>query len=216
MTGFLTIIDQMIKLLIASRNRGKLSELKEIFNPPVGGDDFEILALSDIKELDNFEVEENALSYEGNAIIKAVIYGNKTGLLTIADDSGIEIDYLNGCPGIHSARYANGTDEGRNKKVLEELKGVEEEKRTCRYICISAVYDPNSEIVKSFDGVWEGRIADSPRGNKSFGYAPIFLCPEFDYKKTNAEFDPDQTIKINHRGKAFGKAREYILINIKK
>ncbi|MFH1564609.1 MAG: non-canonical purine NTP pyrophosphatase [bacterium] len=196
----------MEKLLIATRNPGKMKELREIFS----GVDFEILSLNDIKELDGFEVKENALSYEGNAIIKAIIYGNKNGFLTIADDSGLEIDALNGRPGIHSARYVEGTDEDRNKKILEELEGVEEEKRICRYICFSAVYNPKTEILKTFKGIWEGIIANSPCGNKSFGYAPIFLCPEFDYKKTNAELDPWETIKINHRGKAFEQAKEYI------
>lgn len=197
----------MDKLLIATRNQGKTKELKEIFN----GINFEILSLNDIEELNGFEVEENALSYEGNAIIKAVIYGYKCGILTIADDSGLEIDALGVRPGIHSARYVEGVDADRNKKVLEELGGTSEEKRTCRYICVSAVYNPQTEVVKTFKGVWEGRIADTPRGNKSFGYAPIFLCPEFDYKKTNAELDPWETIKINHRGKAFKQAKEYIL-----
>lgn len=196
----------MNKLLIATRNQGKFKELGEIFS----GVNFEILSLGDIKELDSFEAEENALSYEGNAIIKAMVYGKKSGLLTIADDSGLEIDALNGRPWIHSARYVEGTDEDRNKKILEELKGVEGKKRACRYFCVSAIYNSKTEIVKTFRGVWEGRIANVPRGNKSFGYAPIFLCPEFDYKKTNAELEPWETVKINHRGKAFGQAMEYI------
>ncbi|MFH1188027.1 MAG: RdgB/HAM1 family non-canonical purine NTP pyrophosphatase [bacterium] len=196
----------MDKLLIATRNQGKMKEVKEVLN----GVNFEILSLNDIKKLDDFEVEENALSYEGNAIIKAIIYSKKSGFLTIADDSGLEIDALGGRPGIHSARYIEGTDEDRNKKILEELKEVEEKKRTSRYFCVSAVYNPKTEIVKTFRGIWEGRIADAPRGNKSFGYAPIFLCPEFDYKKTNAELDPWETVKINHRGRAFGQARGYI------
>lgn len=200
----------MIKLLIATRNCGKLKELKEIFNSQTSGCDFELLSLNDIKKLKDFEVKENALSYEGNAIAKAIIYGNKSGLLTIADDSGLEIDILNGHPGIYSARYTEGTDKDRYEKILEEIKGIEENRRTCRYICISAVYNPITEVVKSFQGVWEGKIANSPHGNKSFGYAPIFLCPEFNYKKTNAELDLSQVVKINHRGKAFRKAIKYI------
>lgn len=199
----------MNKLLIATRNQGKIKEVKEVLN----GVNFEILPLNDIKKLDGFEVEENALSYEGNAIIKAIIYGKKSGLLTIADDSGLEIDALGGRPGIHSARYIEGTEIDRYKKILEEMRGIDEEKRACRYVCVSAIYNPKTEIVKTFQGVWKGRVASAPRGNKSFGYAPIFLCPEFDYKKTNAELDPWETVKVNHRGKAFGQAREYILKN---
>jgi XTP/dITP diphosphohydrolase len=201
----------MIKLLIATRNQGKLAEIKKIFKDV----DFEILSLDDIKEIDDFEPEENANSYKGNAVIKATAYGKKVGLLTIADDGGLEIDALDGRPGVNSARYAEGTDEDRYRKILAELEGVSPENRTCRYRCVAALYNPKTETVHTFGGVWEGRIVEYPRGNKSFGYAPIFLSPEYNFEKTNAELDPDETIKINHRGKAFRKAKKMLINNIK-
>src|SRR3989338_2798141 len=120
----------MKKLLIATRSKGKFPEIVS----ELSGLPFDFLNLNDVPELpSNFEVEEPAVTFEGNAIIKAMILGKKTGLLTLAEDAGLEVDILNGRPGVYTARYTPGTDEDRYKKLLGELQGITEEKRIARF-----------------------------------------------------------------------------------
>jgi XTP/dITP diphosphohydrolase len=132
--------------------------------------------------------------------------------VTLADDSGLCIDALGGRPGVYSARYSGpGTDphsidQNNNKKVLGELAGMPAPARTGRYNCTVAIYDPVSKFVDTVTGLWEGRIALEPRGQKSFGYAPIFLPVDLNYEKTSAELEPEEIIAINHRGRAFRAA----------
>lgn len=192
------------EILIATENKGKAREIAEIFkNTP-----FELRFLYEFKDkLGGLEIKESAKSFEGNALIKAIIIGEKLGMLTLADDSGLCVEALNGKPGVYSARYSEaGTDEENNKKVLEEMKDIPEEKRACFYNCTVAIYDPKTKFVETVTGQWHGRVAHAPKGTKSFGYAPIFLCGDHNYEKTNAEMDPEDLIGINHRGKAFGEA----------
>jgi len=197
-----------IKILIASANRGKAEEIKKIFKDT----NFELKFLYDFpEETKNLNLVENAKSFEGNALIKSIVAGDFLNMITLADDSGICIDALGGRPGVYSARYAGtGIDEDNNAKVLAEMKDVPEEKRACHYHCTVAIYDPTTKFVDTVEGIWEGRLALAPKGNKSFGYAPIFLAKEFDYKETNAERDSEDLIKINHRGSAFRKAIEVL------
>jgi XTP/dITP diphosphohydrolase len=191
-------------ILIATANKGKAKEIKEIFKNTSLNPKF----LFDFPEkLKNLKIIENAKSFEGNALIKAIIVGDILNMLTLADDSGLCIDALDGKPGILSARYSEaGTDQENYLKILEEMKKISPENRNCHYNCTVAIYDPQTKFVDTVSGIWEGKIAIKPKGNKSFGYAPIFLAKDFDYKKTNAEFDPKDLININHRGKAFRKA----------
>lgn len=196
------------RILIATENKGKIKELEEIF----ADTNFELHFLGEYRDqLGDFEILENAKSFEGNALIKAIIVGEKLGMLTLADDSGLCVDALGGMPGVYSARYSEEkTDAANNAKLLAEMKGVPEEQRSCHYNCTVAIYDPSTHFVETVSGKWHGRIAFEERGTKSFGYAPLFLSKEHDFKKTNAEFDPEELIDINHRGKAFRAAIEVL------
>lgn len=200
-------------ILIATENKGKMKELKKIFEDT----NFMPRFLSEFKEqMNGVEILENGKTFEGNALIKAIIVGEKLGMLTLADDSGICIDALEGKPGVYSARYSNEkTDIANNLKVLAEMENVPEEQRGCHYNCTVAIYDPMAKFVETVSGQWYGRIAFEPRGEKSFGYAPIFLSKESNYEKTNAELEPEELININHRGKAFRGAIEILNAYIK-
>jgi XTP/dITP diphosphohydrolase len=194
----------MRDIVIATENRGKAEEIKEIFK----GSGFNPRFLYEFRsQFPGLEIQENAKTFEGNALIKAIIVGDLLQLPALADDSGLCIDALGGRPGVYSARYSGtGTDEGNCLKVLSEMEGQSGASRSCHYECVVAFYDPASKFVETVSGIWEGRLAETPRGSKSFGYAPIFLAKDFDYLKSNAEFDPHELIAINHRGQAFRKA----------
>ncbi|MFA6513902.1 MAG: RdgB/HAM1 family non-canonical purine NTP pyrophosphatase [Patescibacteria group bacterium] len=191
-------------ILIATANHGKAEEIKTIFKDS----GFELKFLFDFpEELKNLKLVENAKSFEGNALIKAIISGDVFNMITLADDSGLCVDALDGRPGVYSARYSEtGTDRDNYLKVLAEMKNVPFGQRDCHYHCAVAIYNPKTKFVDTVLGIWDGKIAIEPRGDKSFGYAPIFLAKDFNYEKTNAEFDPENLIAINHRGKAFKQA----------
>ncbi len=189
------------EIVIATENNGKIEELKRIF----ANTSFVPRFLSEFTEqLGDTKILENAKTFEGNALIKAIVVGEKLGILTLADDSGLCVDALDGDPGVYSARYSNeGTDIANYEKLLKEMINVPKEKRECYYNCTVAIYDPETNFVETVSGKWQGRIAKEPRGSKSFGYAPIFLSEDSNFKKTNAEFDPEELTNMNHRGKAF-------------
>jgi len=191
-------------IVIATANPGKAEEIKKIFQET----DFDLKFLFDFPEqLKNIKIVENAKSFEGNALIKAIIVGDILGILTLADDSGLCVKALDGRPGVFSARYSEtGTDESNYLKVLEEMKDVPFARRDCYYNCTVAIYDPQTKFVDTASGIWEGKVAFEPKGNKSFGYAPIVLAQDFNYEKTNAEFDHADLITLNHRGRAFREA----------
>ncbi|NCD00706.1 RdgB/HAM1 family non-canonical purine NTP pyrophosphatase [bacterium] len=200
----------MKKILVATNNRGKAKEIERIFL----NTDFELSFLFQYPKIKDIYIQENAKSFEGNALIKALIIGEKSGILTLADDSGLCVDYLNGAPGIYSARYSKkGDDKSNYFKLLENMKGVPFNDRNCYYICTVAIYNPKNNFVETVSGKWNGKIGTEPKGDKSFGYSPIFLPNEFDFRKTASEFYPEELIEINHRGKAFRKAIE-VLKNI--
>jgi XTP/dITP diphosphohydrolase len=193
------------KLLIVSKSKGKLPEIAKALQ----GLDFEFLNLDDIKEIPkDFEVEETGQTYEENAILKAKTFGKMTGLLTLADDSGLEIDALGGKPGIYSRRWIPGDYPRKCQKVLEMLKDLPEEKRGARFVCVIAIYDSVKNEVRTCRGVYQGQIALEPKGDFGFGYDPIFYNPDFG--KTTAEISLEQKQKISHRGKALEKAREIL------
>jgi len=188
------------KVVLASGNKGKLKEFVKMFSD---------LGLNIIpqSELGVGDIAETGTTFVENAIIKARYACEITGLPSIADDSGIEIDYLKGAPGIYSARFSGdkkglgATDEKNNRKVLESLKGVPQGQRTARYQCI-LVYmehakDPTPIICQA---AWEGIILDKEIGANGFGYDPLFWLAEF--KCTSAQLDPDKKNKMSHRGKA--------------
>ncbi|MGM0438126.1 MAG: XTP/dITP diphosphatase [Bacillota bacterium] len=194
----------MKKLLIASTNKGKIKEVRA----QLKDFDFEIIGLDNYPELMN--IEEDGDSFRENALKKARVSAKETNLLTLADDSGLEVDYLDGKPGIYSARFSgkNATDEENNKKLLEELEGVEKEKRTARFRCVMAIYDPANDYYKTADGSCEGRILKSPHGEHGFGYDPLFYVE--DKGKTMAELAPEIKNKISHRANALEKMKKII------
>lgn len=193
------------KLLIATRNAGKFPEIAALLD----GAGFDIINLNDVPEIPKgYEVEEPAMTFEGNAIIKAVTYGRKSGILTAAEDAGIEVDALDGRPGIYSARFAPGTDKDRYEKLLKELEGVPMEKRTARFKAVVAVYDPETDKIRTTLGVSEGHVTLEPRGGNGFGYDPVFLYAELN--KAGGELTLEEKNSVSHRGKAFRAVRKLL------
>jgi len=185
------------KVVLASGNQGKLREFFRI----LGSAGFEIASQS---TYDVIDVPETGLTFVENAIIKARNASKHTGLPALADDSGIEVDALNGRPGIYSSRYSGEGDDANNSKLLEEMKDVPDEKRTARFRCC-IVYmrhaeDPSPLIA---DASWEGTILHELSGVNGFGYDPLFFVPT--HGISSAELDPDEKNQISHRGKALEK-----------
>lgn len=185
----------MEMLLVATHNRGKLREYRELLRDlPV-----QLTFLDEVGIAD--DVPETGQSFEENAVLKARAYAQKSGLLTLADDSGLEVDALGGRPGVHSARYAGptATDADRIRKLLSELQGVPPEQRTARFRCVIAVATPDGEVITA-EGTVEGVIATEPRGTHGFGYDPIFYLPELGV--TMAQLPPAVKNRISHRARA--------------
>lgn len=193
----------MSKLLLATRNQHKKTELQQILNDL----NIAVLTFQDINDLP--EIEEDGETFEENARKKSRVTAFATGLVTLADDSGLMVDFLDGQPGIYSARFAGreANDQMNNEKLLELMKNVPESKRTARFICVIAVsdYKGNTELVK---GSCEGKIALRPSGNGGFGYDPLFIPDGF--KETFAELQPDIKNRISHRGKALAQVKPII------
>jgi len=193
----------VIKLVLASRNRGKLKELKALLESlPV-----EVASLEDYPQI--AEVAEDGVTFAENAVKKARAVAAATGLFALADDSGLEVDYLNGAPGVFSARFAGEghDDRANNEKLLRLLAGVPPEKRTARFRCVVAVAAPGGEVYTA-EGTCAGVIAAEPRGNRGFGYDPLFFVPQLG--KTFAELDPEVKNTISHRARALAGAREIL------
>jgi XTP/dITP diphosphohydrolase len=190
----------MQALLLATTNRHKLDEYYALFSDhPV--------TLRSLREVHiETDVEETGQTFAENARLKALAYAQASGMLSLADDSGLEIDALNGSPGVFSARFA-GRDtpyEERFRLILEQLQGLTGEQRGARFRCVIALAQPSGDC-RVVEGVIEGIIADRPRGTQGFGYDPIFLLPVLE--KTFAEMTPAQKNRISHRGRAAQFAR---------
>lgn len=192
------------EILIATKNDGKLKEFKQIFEQK----GIVVKSLKDIN--DDVEIVENGLSFEENARLKADGYAKSIGIPVLADDSGLEIDALNGRPGIFSARYAGDhNDAANNAKVLSELGGIPDEKRTATFHSTVVVRKPDgSELVAN--GNLRGRILTVPRGDNGFGYDPLFFVEA--KNKTLAEMTREEKNKISHRALAI----EDLLVNFDK
>jgi XTP/dITP diphosphohydrolase len=201
----------MKKILIATSNPGKMRD----FAGAAAGHDVEIAAIPNLAALP--VVVEDGLTFEENARKKAEQYSlGVPGEIVLADDSGLEVDALNGAPGVHSARYAaeephkadeNTDDDANNARVLRELNGVPAEKRTGRFVCVIAAAR-NGQTLATFRGVAEGVILDHLRGTGGFGYDPMFYFPEI--RKTFAELTPREKANYSHRGAAFRKFLAWI------
>ncbi len=186
-----------MQYLLASHNRGKCREYAQLLSS-CGG---EVLLPQDIGI--TLEPEENGSSFEENSFIKAESYFRATGMASIADDSGLVVDALNGAPGIYSARFGAPecrTDEDRWRKLLSDLENVPDPERTARFVCAITCILPDKTVLSAY-GVCEGRILFSPRGEDGFGYDPIFLVPELG--KSFAELEPSVKNQISHRARAF-------------
>lgn len=193
----------MRALLLATSNPHKLEEFRAIFaDLPL-----RLFSLNDI-QLD-IEVEETGITFAENAELKARAYAQASGMLTLADDSGLEIDALGGAPGVQSARYLGRETsyEERFRSILQQLKGLPMEQRTARFRCAIALAEPSGNT-RLVEGVIERVIADSPRGKNGFGYDPIFYLPELG--KTFAELAPEHKNRISHRARAAQAARELL------
>ncbi len=193
----------MERMIFATGNPGKMKEIRMILEgigvPVVSMKEAGITA----------EIEENGRSFEENAVIKAKAVMELSGEIVLADDSGLEIDYLKGAPGIYSARYM-GEDTSydiKNAEILRQLEGVPDEERTARFVCVIACAFPDGTVLTS-RGVMEGIIAHEIKGENGFGYDPVFYLPE--YGCTSAEISPEQKNELSHRGKALRQMKEQL------
>lgn len=192
------------QILFATTNEGKLGEIRAILE----GTDIEVISLKDAGI--DIEVIEDGATFRENAVIKAEAIMKETGKLTLADDSGLEVDFLNKEPGIYSARYCgvNTPYKIKNRNILERLTDVPDEKRTARFVCAIAAAYPDGETV-TVQATMEGRIGYEETGLNGFGYDPIFYLPE--YGCYSAQLSPEKKNEISHRGKALRMMVDKIL-----
>lgn len=193
-----------VRLLLATRNATKLVELRRILVSPGSLNllGVQVVGLDDVPRFP--EVPETAATFEGNALAKARDAAAATGLPTVADDSGLEVDALNGMPGVLSARWAgrHGDDAANRQLVLDQLADVPEDRRGAAFVCAAALVVPSSAHISEtvVRGQWSGTLAGAARGNNGFGYDPIFV-PD-GQRRTSAELDPAEKDAASHRGQA--------------
>lgn len=193
----------MDRILFATKNKGKLKEINAILS------DLNVEVVSMEEAGINIDIVEDGKTFEENAKKKATEVMKVSGMLTLADDSGLEVDYLNKAPGIYSSRYM-GEDtsyEVKNQHIISLLDGVPLEKRTARFVCVIAAAFPDGRIF-SVRGTMEGIIGKEIRGGNGFGYDPIFYLPELE--KTSAELSAEDKNAISHRGKALQEMKELL------
>jgi XTP/dITP diphosphohydrolase len=190
-------------ILIATRNKGKVKEIRDLVQDlPV-----EFRSMADFPDLP--DVEEDGLTFEENALKKARTLSRETQLITLADDSGLSVDALDGRPGVLSARYGGQdlSDEQKCTRLLREMEGVRDELRSARFVCVMALVYP-SGMERTFGGVCEGKIIHELRGSEGFGYDPIFLYEEAG--RTFAEMDRAAKNRVSHRGKALKQVADFL------
>ena len=189
-----------MRLLLATSNLHKLREIRAILSKTKS---LELLTLRDFPQ---FKIpEETGATFKENAILKAVSAAKELHIMTLADDSGLVVPALDDSPGIYSSRYAgeNATDKENLEKLIKELQNIKPEKRQARFECAMALCDENGNLIKCVTGTCEGSLILEPRGNKGFGYDPIFI--KYDYNKTMAELTEDVKNRVSHRRRAFDK-----------
>lgn len=201
-------------LLLASNNLKKLRELQHVL-----GEHGELgvkLALpSDIGGIP--DVVEDQPTFRANAAKKAISAARASGMWALADDSGLEVDALGGTPGVLSARFAgeHGNDLANNTRLLEELRGVPDERRGARFVCALALARPDGSLAAEIEGVARGRILHAPRGEHDFGYDPLFLFTEPGFDETGrgfAELEPEEKARVSHRGRALRALRQRLIV----
>lgn len=186
-------------ILVATKNKGKLKEIKSILG------EYNVLGLDDVGI--DVDVEENGTTFEENALIKAREISKLSGKTVIADDSGLEVDYLNGAPGIYSARYCEGSDDDRVNKLLSELQNVPREKRGAHFTCAIAIVYPDGRE-NTFRGECYGIIENEKKGENGFGYDPVFYFEE--YGMTLAEASEEMKNRVSHRSIALEKLKAFL------
>jgi len=192
------------ELLIATLNTGKIRELKNLLSTLP-------LYLRQLSEFPQItEVEETGKTFAENAELKARLYSRQTGLWSLADDSGLEVDALNGAPGVLSARFggAGASDKDRNARLLGELSLTDDKHRTARFICAIALYEPEKGTVELFNGICEGFISRDPRGSNGFGYDPLFIPTGYAY--TFGELPNEIKQQLSHRAQALSDVRVFL------
>jgi XTP/dITP diphosphohydrolase len=192
-----------LKILLATRNQGKIREQNELMR----GSGIEVVGLDRWPGLP--APEEPGPTFLDNAVVKALYYQRATGMASVGEDSGLEVDALDGAPGVYSARWM-GEDtpyEAKVARLLEKLEGLAPEERRARYVCAVAFADRGEVVFEAVETV-EGRIAEAPRGSGGFGYDPVFFYPPFG--KTMAEATPDEKNRVSHRGKAMARLRDFL------
>lgn len=192
-----------MEIVIATRNMKKIEEIRRILH----GIPVTLFSLDDFPGCE--EVKEDADTFEGNAVKKAVAVASYSKKTAIADDSGLEVYALGGAPGVYSARYAGEeTNDKKNlEKVLKEMENVEEGKRGGKFVCVIALAFPDGKV-ETFEGFVEGSIGREPKGFNGFGYDPVFY-PE-GHDRTFAEMSAEEKDSLSHRGRALRKFREYV------
>ncbi len=198
------MVNKELQLLVATKNNGKVAELKNLSL------DFPVRLRSLREFVDAGDVKETGENFKENAALKAQGYALHTGLWSLADDSGLEVEALRGAPGIFSARYGgkSATDQVKIKKLLRELNKKQNDERFARFVCAMAISDEKGEIKFVAEGICNGRISLEPRGNNGFGYDPIFIPAGFN--KTFGELSSEIKQQISHREKASGKIIQYL------
>lgn len=189
------------KVIVASNNKHKIEELKI----KLAHLNIEVVSQSEAGY--NIEAEETGTTFEENSLIKAKAIYDLAHAPVIADDGGLEVDYLDGKPGVYSARFCgeDATDKDRNTKIMELMEGVEDSKRTAKFRCIITYIDENAEV-HQFEGICNGKISTEPMGEDGFGYDPIFMVGN----KSFAQMSKDDKNEISHRGRAVDKWVEYL------
>ncbi len=198
-----TMTNQMLRIVMATGNRGKLAELSELTR----GSGIEWVGVEEASGK-RFSVVEDQLSFVGNAVKKARAASQCTGLWALADDSGLEVDALDGAPGVRSARFASeqATDQENNVKLMQVLKDIRDSERTARFRCVLALVGPGLEVPLISEGVCEGWIGRECRGQCGFGYDPLFVVAAFP-GRTMAELSLSEKNQVSHRGHAL---REFL------
>lgn len=197
--------DEGRRILLATNNPGKVREFRRLLEP------FGFVAVTPAELGIAVDVDEDGTSYAENAVLKARAFAEAGGMMALADDSGIEVDALGGGPGMYSARYGGPEldDRGRVARLLTELAGVPEEQRTARYRAVVAVAFPEAgRDPVTFEGVQEGKIGCEPRGERGFGYDPVFVLSD---GRTQAEAGDEEKDRISHRAQAVKAAARYLL-----
>jgi len=192
-----------IPLLLGSSNPGKLREMRQL----LAGMPYRVLGPADVGLRD--APEETGTTFMENAILKARHYAEKSGLLAVADDSGLSVEALGGGPGLYSSRFGGegATDEERNRLLLDRLAGLPPERRGARFTSAVAAAGDGRVLFQAEENV-EGRIVEAPRGGNGFGYDPVFFYPPFE--KTFGEVSGEEKDRVSHRGKSFARLREFL------